>query len=65
LIAAAREEFEHDVILNLRFLLELKTESVFNWRALEKLDLAADLAEISTLISLLHHISFLDALQMT
>jgi hypothetical protein len=47
LIAAAREEFERAAILNSRFQLELKTESVFNWQVLEKLDLAEDLAEIS------------------
>jgi hypothetical protein len=64
LIAADREEFERAAILNLRFLLELKTEFVFNSRVLEKLDLAADPAEISMLTFLLHHISFLDGQQM-
>jgi hypothetical protein len=64
LIAADREEFERAAILNSRFLLELKTEFVFNSRVLEKSDLAADPAEISMLTFLLHHISFLDGQQM-
>jgi hypothetical protein len=47
LTAAARGEFERAEISNLRFQLELKTESVFNWQVLGRLDLAADLAGIS------------------